>query len=444
MIRRFDARSGRRIFGFTAMSLALVAGDAGAEVLTVEDCVNLALRNNFQMASAEGDLSSAGADVTGARSVFFPHVSVGGSWTKAEQEPFFNPEIGLPTFPPNEFWSGDANASQVLFDGFGNVSNYKAAGRRKDAALEGYRKASHDVVFETERLAFDLLKKQALRDVQQEALKLSEEQLKKTRAMKELGASTQADVYKAEVDFSNNRLLLLRAERDVEVARASLASYLGMDPRAALELRLDPLIELETPDLDQAAALALDRHPTLRAARSIEEADRQVVKAAKSDRWPSLSLFGNYSYSDVFSLDEPTDENTQWNYGARLSMNIFDGLLTKSNIRRAEASLVTSRSSAESAERDVILGVRRAVLEVEVAKESIAVTDEAVRSSEEDLRLAEERYKVGEGTILEVIDAQVNLTRVRTDRVNARHDYRLALSALRNAIGDAPAPEMDE
>jgi outer membrane protein TolC len=217
-----------------------------------------------------------------------------------------------------------------------------------------------------------------------------------------------------------------------------------MDPRAALELRLDPLIESETPDLNQAAALALDRHPTLRAARSIEEADRQVVKAAKADRWPSLSLFGNYSYSDVFSLDEPTDENTQWNYGARLSMNIFDGLLTKSNIRRAEASLVTSRSSAESAERDVILGVRRAVLEVEVAKESIAVTQEAVRSSEEDLRLAEERYKVGEGTILEVIDAQVNLTRAKTDRVNAHHDHRLALSALRNAVGDAPAPELDE
>jgi outer membrane protein TolC len=67
-----------------------------------------------------------------------------------------------------------------------------------------------------------------------------------------------------------------------------------------------------------------------------------------------------------------------------------------------------------------------------------------VKSSEEDLRLAEERYKVGEGTILEVIDAQVNLTRVKTDLVNAAADHRLSISRLRNAVGDLPVPENGE
>jgi outer membrane protein TolC len=90
------------------------------------------------------------------------------------------------------------------------------------------------------------------------------------------------------------------------------------------------------------------------------------------------------------------------------------------------------------------LGVRQAYLDLEISRESIAVAEEAVRSSQEDLRLAEERYKIGEGTILEVIDAQVNLTRSRTDQVAAIYDRRLAVSALRNAIGIMPLPDGTE
>ncbi len=428
------------------MGLSIVAPAAGVEPLTVEECVQLSLRNNFEMARAGGALASAGADVTGARSRFLPQLSLGGSWTKAEQEPFFNADIGVLTIPPDEFWSGNASANQLLFDGLGSIATYNAAKDRKVASEQDFRKASQDVVFETERLAFDLLKKQALLSVQEEALNLSEEQLKKTRAMKDLGASTQADVFKAEVDHSNNRLLLLRAQRDVEVARATLASYLGLDPREPLEVINEgqPEAAAAEAELQHAAERALERHPTLLSARSVAEADRQSVRAAKSDRYPALSLFGNYSYSDVFALDPPEDRNTTWNYGARLSYSLFDGLLTKANIRRAESSLVTTQSLLESAERDVLLGVQQATLEFDVTKESIAVAEEAVRSSEEDLRLAEERYKVGEGTILEVIDARVNLTRAKTDRVNALHDHRLALAALRNAIGDAPTPEIPE
>jgi len=70
------------------------------------------------------------------------------------------------------------------------------------------------------------------------------------------------------------------------------------------------------------------------------------------------------------------------------------------------------------------------------------VGESAVRSSEEDLRLAQERFKIGEGTILDVIDAQVNLRRAASTLVGARYDARLARAALMNAIGDVEVPEV--
>jgi outer membrane protein TolC len=88
--------------------------------------------------------------------------------------------------------------------------------------------------------------------------------------------------------------------------------------------------------------------------------------------------------------------------------------------------------------------VRTAWLDLEIARRQIDVAQEGVRSSEEDQRLAEERYRLGEGTILDVIDAQVNLTRSRTDLENARYDARLALSALKSAVGDQVVPGSTE
>lgn len=417
---------------------------AFATLYTLKEAVELSLKHNFNVALAEGDLAGARADVTGARSAFFPNLSLNGSWNYSEPEIFFNSDLGVFTRAPNESWFGSANANLLLFDGLGNIARYGQAKNRRAAEQSEYLKAKQDVAYETELRYLDVLKKEYLLKVQQEAVHLSEEQLKKTRAMKDLGASTQADVFKAEVDYSNNRLAALRAERDMNVSRASLANYIGIDPREPIEVQDEGPPPEFSNDPAAAATKALEIHPNLLAARSSVKSSQQGVRLAKSDRWPALSLYGNVNYSDIFDLDKPTDANTQWSYGARMSFTIFDGLLTRSNINRAQANLVTQQRFAESEQRDVLLGVQEAVLDSELARQSVDVAREAVKSSEEDLRLAEERYKVGEGTILEVIDAQVNLTRSKTNLVNAAADHRLSLSRLRNAVGDMPIPENGE
>ncbi|MGH2570932.1 MAG: TolC family protein, partial [bacterium] len=357
-----------------------------------------------------------------------------------------------PEFPITQFvndqvvtfdqqFSSSASAGLLLFDGMGNFARYNQATRGRTAAVERRDSTAQGVVYETVRRIFEVRRNDALLSVQSEAEKLSAEQLKKTEAMKELGAATQADVYKAEVDHANNRLAALRTGRDLDVAKASLSSYLGLDPREDIELTDEDVDVTKEYDLGTATDQALETNPTLEAAEEVLAAVRYSVGAEKSERWPSLSLSATHQYTD-FEVDrlEP-GINSAWSYVLSMNFTIFDGFLTKSNIRRAEANLVESRRAVESTRRDVVFGVREAHLDLEIAKESITVAQEAVRSSEEDLRLAQERYKIGEGTILDVIDAQVNLTRSRTDLVTATYDARLALLALRRAIGDIPVPE---
>jgi outer membrane protein TolC len=416
--------------------VAVASAPAFAERLTLEACIGLALKNNPVVIESEARLKRADADVLGAWSGFLPSARVSGTWSHPE-EPVFVPDRAA-FF--GETWSANLSAGLTLFDGLGNVSGYRQASHGRKSARASHRKAMQDVMLETQRRFFEVGKRKALVDVQREAVRLSAEQLKKTRTMKDLGAATQADVYKAEVDHSNNRLAELRADRDLAIGKAILAASLGLDPLEEIELADEDLAITEAMGLDDASRRALEVNPALLSSEAGLDAGRSGVSFAKSGRYPSLDLFYASNYYNV-ELKDFDDEHIQWSYGAQVNLTIFDGLLTKSRIRRAEADLLAARRTVESTRRDVLLAVRQAYLDLEIARQSIEVAEEAVRSSEEDLRLAQERYKIGEGTILDVIDAQVNLTRSKTDRITTIYDARLAQSALRNAIGDTPVPE---
>jgi TolC family type I secretion outer membrane protein len=426
---------------------ALVGGMLGpAEVvesapISLESCVSLALQHNLGLEQAHRDVKVAEADVTGARSGFLPQLSWSGNWVRP-QFPFVDfVQDTVVTF--DQQFSMDTRVGLTLFDGLGNVARYQQASRGRSAAEDRWQSTAQQVVYETVRRFFEVRKQEALSDVQKEAKELSGEQLKKTEAMKELGAATQADVYKAEVDHANNRLASLRTERDLEVAKAALATYLGLDPREEITLQEEDLDLSKEYDLQTASDQALEVNPMLSAAQRSVGFQEAGVRAQKSDRYPAVTLSANHRYVDFEIGSNWTSRNSSWTYAMVLNWTVFDGLLTKSNIRRAEAGLVESRRAVESTRRDVLFGVREAHLDLEIAKESITVAEEAVRSSQEDHRLAQERYRIGEGTILDVIDAQVNLTRSRTDLVTANYDARLAVLALRRAIGDIPVPEVE-
>jgi TolC family type I secretion outer membrane protein len=408
----------------------------------MEDAVRLALVNNLGMEQAVRDVTSAQADVTGARSSFLPQATWSANVVRPEFPITQFVNDNLRTF--DQQFSSTARVGLLLFDGMGNVSRYREATRGRTAAEERLESTAQGVVYETVRMFFEVRKQDALLAVQAEAENLSGEQLKKTEAMKELGAATQADVYKAEVDHANNRLAALRTQRDLQVAKASLASYLGMDPREEIDLTDEDIDVSQEYELSAATEQALEVNPMLRAAEASLSSREQSVGTQKSARWPAFSISATHQFTDFEITKIDPGQNTNWTYVLAMNFTLFDGLLTKSNIRRAEANVIEAKRAAESARRDVLFGVRQAHLDLEIAKESIAVSQEAVRSSEEDLRLAQERYKIGEGTILDVIDAQVNLTRSRTDLVSATYDQRLALLALRRAIGDIPIPVVEE
>ncbi|MBZ0269147.1 TolC family protein, partial [bacterium] len=204
---------------------SVAAGPVSAEPLSLAACEQLALRANLDAAQAEGSLKTAEADVTSARAAFLPSVTLSGTISKPEDriEVFQGGELKF----FDKTYSADAQARLTLFDGGRNWSDYRAATRGREAAEGRLLSARQGVLYETAVRYYSVARSQELMEVAEKAAVLSDEQRKKTKAMKDLGAATQADVYKAEVDHSNARLEEIRAKRDLRVALASLADFIG-------------------------------------------------------------------------------------------------------------------------------------------------------------------------------------------------------------------------
>jgi outer membrane protein len=124
-----------------------------------------------------------------------------------------------------------------------------------------------------------------------------------------------------------------------------------------------------------------------------------------------------------------------WGITGYLSLNIFDRFQTSSSVRIAKADARIAEYNLEKAKLDAANQIRTLVLTITQARERISVASETVEQANEDLRLAEERYRVGAGTMLETIDAQVALTQAKAEVIQGKCDFLIATADLAVATG---------
>jgi outer membrane protein TolC len=124
-----------------------------------------------------------------------------------------------------------------------------------------------------------------------------------------------------------------------------------------------------------------------------------------------------------------------WMVGIGLNWSLFDG-----GQARKTASALSFREKALRQEREnlrshVELEVRQAWLRLNETTERQRLTERAVEQAEENLRVVRDRYRNGEGTNTEVLDAEVLRSRSRSNFDNAGFDARLALYEIARGVG---------
>lgn len=426
------------------------AQEAPTRRLSIAEALRIARANNPDYLSTLNDRWAASARVTNATlSLFTPTAQVQGSGYRSQAgERIFG---GLTYRDPGQTRLGWSLGIGYNLSGttIANRGLARAQARATDADISG---AATLLETSVRQQYLIVLQAQAQVTLAQHVVDRANETLSLARARNSVGQGTLIDVRRAEVDKGQADVGLLRANQAVENQVLILFERLGVPAPQPVAVALTDTFPVTAPSLDRDSliALALRENPAVVALHAREAAATWQVRAAYSQYLPSLNLSAGYGKYRISSEVQPRDSTgaptgapvTQvtkgtepWNLSIGLSLPIYDGFQRNVQTAQARAAQDDLRQSIRSRELAVRADVTAAFLALQAAYQTIGMQQNNTSASAEALSLATERYRVGNGTFLELLDARVAAERADADYVTAVYDYHKAYAALENAVG---------
>lgn len=430
-----------------ALLAVAAAGSVHAAPLSLEECLEIAKKQNPGVAAARYGVEAAKGSRLGSSSAFLPSLSAGGGFRQSSSRPgspvidVIRPDSAVIAYDRvNDSYSSNYTITQNLIN-IPAFYEYRASGSDLLSARHSLRASEAQLIYQVRQQYFALMKAILLEQVATEDLAVADSQLRKSEALFDLGSVARADVLQARVNRAAKERAEIASRTSIETERARLASLLGLDVQEPLEIRLD-VADPPAEEFDEATLMreASEGLPEVKLAKAQAKASRDRYRSALWSQFPTLSgsLFygkGADRLGDLTNPDELKSNGSEWGFSIGVNWDLFDGMRTIGGIKRARAQEASALQGQREAELSAALGIREALVAIRDAREGIRAGQESVNLAEENLKLQQALYENGGGTILEVNTAQADLTKAKTDLINGRVDLQLALALLDRALG---------
>lgn len=416
-------------------TISAFADGAGAfPTLTLDDAQAQALRLHPQIASANYLVLAAQEVVKETRSGFFPAISAVGTAVGANEEGTRLLAGGLNNPSVYDRAAGGLQVSQLITD-FGRTANLTASSRlQAEAQNQNLEITREQVWLQVDAGYYGALGAQAVLRVARQTLETRQLLLDQVTALATNQLRSQLDVSFAQVQFQQARLLVERAENDADAAMATLSAALGYREFHPFQLveQPPPTTATATNDVSELVQSALARRPELLSLRNQRDAALRFARAERAARFPLLQAVGAAGDAPAHDSHLPDDYAVG---GVQLSVPLFAGGLYSARQHEAELRAQSDSELLRSLEDNVIRDVRIAWLNVNNAVQQLQTTGELVRNAAEAFDLARARYQNGISSIVELSEAQLNLTAAQISEANARYGVLIQQANLQYQIG---------
>ena len=430
----------------TAMMLCVASiGWTQPKILSLDECVQIALDKNPQIVQSRFFLKSANRDVLIGVSRFLPSADASLGYNHSVAGPSsalrIDTRTGIPVLERDteiSSWASSAglNVNQSLFSG-SDIFNLMRGLDIKRSAQYDFERMKQDIIFRVKERYYNLLKAQKLLEVQEETIKSSEESYKRAQVQYEVGKASKSDELKAKVLLEQSRLALIEAQNSLSVAGALLNHVLSFDVNTEIQVMDNPDSSDVKLSYEEAFANSMKNHPLVLKGRMDAKASKAGIGVAASDFLPTVSAYYGYSWrNEKFDrIKDALNQDYNWYTGVQLSVPLFTGFSRIAAVSKARLDYQSAKEVLLQTEKDVALELQQAYFAFEQSKKKITVTQDAEAAAAEDLRLNMEKYSLGSGTMLDLINAQVSYTTARSDRVQALYDQKINAARLLKAMG---------
>jgi outer membrane protein len=395
--------------------------------LTLKEAEDIAVKNHPQLSAARLTARAAEMVPRELGSVRLPILSAGLSGADATEDA----RIGAGGLNNPLILSRGATGftiNQLLFD-FGRANSLVRSARYNAEASEQTAEAIRaQVLLQVDRAYFTALRAQAVLKVAQQTIAARQTVADQVEALRASGLKSGLDVSVANYNLAEAKLLHARSENDVQAAFADLSAALGSQDEQTFELAEESLPAVNLPDQSELIKEALSKRPDLRALQFERDASYQFLKAEKRLKLPSVT--GLWSAGWVPFGDNSRIPDKYSAAGFSVNIPIFNGRLYQAREAEAEFKARAVEEKLKDAENRVARDVRIARLGLNTAYERIGLSAQLLSKAREALDLAQERYNMGLSSIVELSQAQLNVTVAEIESANARYEYQLQRAIL--------------
>ncbi|MEJ2637605.1 MAG: TolC family protein [Calditrichia bacterium] len=417
------------------------------KVLTLDDCIKIALTNNFDLNLAKVNNKISHKTYLQSYSDILPTVNFSYDQNKYERGPtsyigsdYIGENPALPftyQVTTGRNYSADVQVRQNIFDGGRWYLNIKKSQLDKQSSDYSYLSAKQTAIVTIRQLYLDLLKQEKLLEVDSQAVERSKEQLDRVRSMYEVGSVAQIDVYRSEVNLGNDQITYLNQQNIEKEARRSLNIAMGNQPDAPLQIDANIKFEKEVGELDQMVQEALNNNPQLKAQQFSAYSAKYGVRVAQSAFLPNLSGYFYYTrrVPKFKGLYNQLDREYSWYIGLSLSWNLFNGMSDYLGVQKAVLNRRYSNEQYQYSRLNLKSKVTTLYNNLNALNKIISINQTNLESAKEDYRLAQERYRLGSGTLLDLRDAQVKLATAEQILVTAEFNSYITFAELQQTLG---------
>lgn len=442
------------ILSVALISVGSVGLASAAGVMTLQESIELALKQSVMIHAAREGVKGAEAQQKEAFTGFLPRFSTSYSYTRLNKEPTFTFPGASLTIPPGltatmpsmtfpagtrDNYNWNVEMRQPVYAGGAIRANYETGRLGTEIARTEEAASVQDLVLEVKIAYFNILKAGRILAVAGQSLERLKAHRDTAQAFFDVGVIPKNDLLFAEVELANGHQFHLRAENGVAMAKSKFNTVLRREINATVEI--EDILDDKPFDntLEACIAEALENRPEIRSHTLRLEQAKRLVDVARSEYYPNVGLVGNYArYGDTAGMEgTPYKDRHSWYVMAVANWNFWEWGKTKNRVE-AGVSRENQISDVLANIRDQItLEVKNAYLLLHEGKKQVQVSKKAIEQAQENFRINNERYREQVGRSTEVIDAQTLLTKARSDYDNALGDYNISRARMERAIGGA-------
>jgi outer membrane protein len=423
-----------RIFVVFLM-MALLSGKLWAQTpvrLTLADAKTAALNNHPQILAAQNEVFYSNQEITVSRAPYFPTLSA--DFTGTQGTPLARVGAGAlsATRLFNRFGQGVV-FSQLVTDS-GRTKNLVASSRlQAEATSQILQAIRYDVLLEVTRAYFAALHAQAVVRVAQATVDARQLLLDQVTTLANNNLKSQLDVSFADVNVSEAKLLLLRAQDTVQSSLADLTRALGADQQMNYQLVDEPLPLGPPGTPDTLVMEALNNRPEIAGFRAAGDSAMSFAQAENDLLRPSVTILGAAGFLPI--INSPGIPTRYEGVALNVDVPVFNGHLFSARRDAALFRASEAQQRLRDAQERIARDVRVAWASSMNAFQRIDVTAQFLRQATLALDLAQGRYNLGLASIVELTQAQLNVTQAEIENLAAKYDYETQNAALQYSAG---------